>query len=270
MRQIMVFCVGMSLAVTAMAQRPESIGSLAPAVQTAVNRGALLYLYDQAAWRGTDDLNARFAGLKPLLGGYVVTGEQADVQLVFYDKARSKALYRAKFAGQKLTESGPPAADRVALTAAEQRLIAARAIALKAFDDAKVRTCAKATPNLALLPPALPTDPVRAYLMTPQTSMKSLPMGGHFEVDVFADGKPGKVRAFTQSCLELSTSGIGQGKPRALMLSHLLDPNPTEIHVFSSLSARIPVYVLTMANRTLWAVTGSSVRIVPAGANKQK
>lgn len=270
MRRVIIFCVGVSLAATAIAQRAEPIDSLAPAVQAAVNRGALLYLYDKAAWHGTDDLNARFAELKPLVGGYVVTGKQADVELTFYDKAQSKALYRAKFANQKLSESGPPAADRVALTVAERRLIAARATALKAFGDAKVRTCAKGMPNVALLPAELPTDPVRAYLMTPRTSMKSLPMGGHFEVDVLADGKPGKVRAFTQSCLELSTAGVGKGKPKAMMLSHLLDPSPTEIHVFSSLSARVPVYVLTMANKTLWAVTGTSVRIVPVGMNSQK
>ena len=41
-------------------QPPSEMGSLQPQVQTALNRGALLYVYDQAAWHGTDDLRDKF------------------------------------------------------------------------------------------------------------------------------------------------------------------------------------------------------------------
>jgi len=259
----------LSLAAPVAAERAESMGALMPAVQTALDRGALLYLYDEAAWQGTDDLKARFAQLLPQVGGYVVSGEQADVELTFYDKAKSKALFRAKFSNGKMVSSGPPAADRAALMPVEQRLVAARAIALKAFEDAKVGMCAKSTPNVALLPPKLPTGPVRVYLMTPRTSMKSLPMGGHFEVDVSANGKAGAVRAFTKSCLEMSLAGDGKGQPKALMMSHLLDPTPTEIHVFSSLTGKIPIYVVTTANQKLWVVEGSRIRLLPNEPTKK-
>ncbi len=93
--------------------------------------------------------------------------------------------------------------------------------------------------------------------------MKSLPLGGHFEVDVSADGRVGTVRAFTKSCLEMSLVGDGKGQTKALVVSHLLDPTPTEIHVFSSLTGKVPIYVMTMPNRTLWVVAGSEIKRVP-------
>lgn len=263
MRMRILFAAALSVSAPVAAQPADSIASLLPAVRTAIDRGALLYLYDAAAWRGTDDLRDHFAQLMPLVGGYVVSGEQAAVELTFYDKAKSKAVYRAKFSDGKLVSSGPPAADRIALTLDEQRLVAARVTAMKAFAAAKVGMCSKSTPNVALLPPKSPADPVRVYLMTPRTSMKSLPLGGHFQVDVSADGKPGAVRAYTKSCLEMPLTRDATGKPNALVVSHLLDPTPTEIHVFSSLTGKLPVYVLTMANRNLWSVQGSSIRLLP-------
>lgn len=263
MRSRILVLAALSVAAPAAAQPADSMGSLMPAVQTALNRGALLYLYDEAAWRGTDDLRDHFPQLLPLAGGYVVSGEQTSVELTFYDRSKSKAIYRANFADGKRISSGPPAADRVALTAIEQRLVAARGTALNAFQGAKVNVCSKSTPNVALLPPKSPTDPVRAYLMTPRTTMKALPMGGHFQVDVAADGKAGTVRAFTKSCLEMSFAGDGKGEPKALVLSHLLDPTPTEIHVFSSLTGKIPIYVVTTSNQKLWVVEGSRIRLLP-------
>lgn len=251
------------LAAPAAAQPADTMGELAPAVELALNRGALLYVYDAAAWQGTDDLRDHFAQLMPLVGGYVVSGDQASVELVFYDKDASKAVYRARYSYEKLVSSGPPTADRVALTYVEQRLVAARGTAIKAFELANVSVCAKATPNIALLAPNNPAEPVRAYLMTPRTSIKSLPMGGHYEVDITVDGNAGPVRAFTKSCLELSLAGDGKGKPAALVMSHLLDPTPTEIHVFSSLTGRMPLYVITTSNKKTWVIEGSRIRLLP-------
>jgi hypothetical protein len=51
-------------------------------------------------------------------------------------------------------------------------------------------------------------------------------------------------------------------KSAALFITHLLDPVPTEIHVFSSLVAHVPVMVGTRDGR-IWAVDGT--RIAPVG-----
>jgi len=130
------------------AQSPTGVG-LAAAVQTAVSRGERLYIYDEAGWHGTDDFLANYAGLAAQAGGYVVSGDDLDTELVFYDKSKSNAVYRAKFSSRKLVKSGPAAADRVPLTALEKQLIAAKDKALAAFIAAKVGLCSSSQPNLA-------------------------------------------------------------------------------------------------------------------------
>jgi hypothetical protein len=43
------------------------------------------------------------------------------------------------------------------------------------------------------------------------------------------------------------------------MVSHLLDPLPTEIHVFMALSAKQPVFVAIGDPPRLWLVTGQGI-----------
>jgi hypothetical protein len=52
-------------------------------------------------------------------------------------------------------------------------------------------------------------------------------------------------------------------KAEALVVSHLLDPTPTEIHVFSVFAAKKPIYVITVTNDRIWAaeISGGQARI---------
>jgi hypothetical protein len=230
-------------------------------VQTAVDRGELLYIYDEAAWHGTDDIRANHPALLAEAGGYVVTGNEADTELVFYDRSKSKAVYRATFRDEKLMKSGPPSADRTPLTALERRMILAKDAALSAFKAANVGLCSKGTPNLAALPPATPTGPVIVYLMTPRIDMNLVPLGGHFSVEIGADGKAGAVRRFMNTCFDMPLVNKPQGG--LLAITHLLDPTPTEIHVFSSLTAKVPMVVMTSPDGPMWLVDGNQIQTLP-------
>jgi hypothetical protein len=231
------------------------------AVQTAVDRGELLYIYDEAAWHGTDDIRANYPALLAQAGGYVVTGDETDTELVFYDRSKSKAVYRATFSDEQLTKSGPPSADRIPLTALEKRLISAKDSALNAFTAAKVGVCNKGTPNLAALPPAIPTGPVIVYLMTPRIDRNLVPLGGHFSVEIGADGKAGAIRRFMNTCFDMPLGHKPQGG--LFVITHLLDPTPTEIHVFSSLTAKAPMVVLTSPDGRMWLIDGNQVQSLP-------
>jgi streptogramin lyase len=48
------------------------------------------------------------------------------------------------------------------------------------------------------------------------------------------------------------------------MVSHLLDPTPTEIHVFSSLASGYPVAVSTTKNGKMWLASGSGIALLPS------
>jgi hypothetical protein len=257
------FCISLALAVLAAATPAvaQTAGrkALTAAVGLAVDRGELLYIYDRSAWVGTDDFVGHYSDLVSQTGGYIVTGDQSRTELAFFDKSKSKALYRATFAEEQLVASGKPAPDRVDLSPLEKRMIAAKEKGMDAFAQAKVGMCAEANPNVAALPPTTPDGPVIVYLMTPQTDMKSYPLGGHYSVEVRSDGSVGKVRHFTNACINMPMDQLPQGaKSAAFVITHLLDPTPTEIHVFTSLASKMPLIVVT-TDAQMWSVDGNQI-----------
>ena len=118
--------------------------------------------------------------------------------------------------------------------------------------------CDDAPFNVAAIPPASPEAPIDVYLLTPQVAKGAFPYGGHYRLSVGADGKVAGERAFTKSCITMATD---DRQAAAMVVSHLLDPVPTEIHVFTALTAGLPVYVAVEGDR-LYEVTGERVRLV--------
>ena len=112
---------------------------------------------------------------------------------------------------------------------------------------------------MVTLPPREESDPTLVYLLTPQTSSTSVPVGGHYRFTV-SDGAVIEQRAFSNSCLELETAqadekGDTTNRVAMLAVTHVLDPIPTEIHMFTLLAARTPVLVMTVANRQTWGLS---------------
>ncbi|HEX8626207.1 MAG TPA: hypothetical protein VF782_14175 [Allosphingosinicella sp.] len=236
-------------------------------VQRAIDRGTLIYAYDRVAWHGTDDLKAKLPDFARKVRGWIVDGPADAPQLVFYDQdeADPRIVYRADFKGTQLVSSRIlTESDDRSLSPGRKAMVAARRAALKAIVAAKAMFCSRAMPNTVILPPASPAGPTLVYVLTPQSTLKSIPLGGHHLVEVSADGEAGKPRAFTKSCLEMPFEQKGGDRPAALMVTHLLDPVPTELHVFSSLAARLPIYVSTQSGKRtrLWETAGSRIRLV--------
>jgi hypothetical protein len=234
----------------------------AAAVQLAGSRGTLIYAYDQAAWHGTDDMIAKMPKAAETVGGWIVDGPSDAPEIVFYDRDPTgpHALYTARFKDGKLASSRVlTAADDRTLSAARLAMITAREAAAKALKTAQVNRCKEQPFNTVVLP-GTGAEPALVYFLSPQTSKDAIPMGGHYRVEVAADGKT-KLRPFTKSCLEMPFAEAGK-KPGALVVSHLLDPTPTEVHVFSSLAAGLPIYVATPEGRRIWVVNGTRVDLL--------
>lgn len=157
------------------------------------------------------------------------------------------------------------------LSPARKRMIAAKNSAREALKSADVKMCVDKPFNTVVLPPASPEAPISVYFLTPQTEVASVPAGRDYRVDVSADDKTGPVRAFTNSCISVP-SDRAANKPEALVLTHLLDPTPTEIHVFTMLAAGLPLYVSTTQNKRLWVVEASGgqarIRLLPTDGRK--
>jgi hypothetical protein len=238
------------LSAPAFADEPAMTESEAAALRLALNRGLAIYHYDQAAWHTTDTMlkdvkDPEAAGMR----GWVVTRVDGGHLTTFWAPQGDsfRGVYSAIWTGSKVIDSKVLTPEESALTAEQIDLIRARQTA----DVSGLQRCGQAPFNTVVLPPEKPGDPILTYFLTPQTTNSSIPMGGHYRFSI-KDGKSMEQRSFTKSCLELP---FGQkGKPEALMITHLLDPVPTEIHVFSVFVARLPIYVGTAENDHLWAV----------------
>ncbi|HEU0099852.1 MAG TPA: hypothetical protein VFQ67_13900 [Allosphingosinicella sp.] len=254
------------VAAPARPKAPASAAAVSPAEQARLKeigrRGALLYAYDQAAWHGTDDMVAKLPDYQSRVGGWIVDGPADAPELIFFDREASRPVYVARFRDGKLVSgevAGPGAGE---LSAPRRSLVAARKAALEAFGRSGSKGCSDAPMNSVVLPPAAPGEPVLVYFLTPQRVTSALPFGGHYMVPVNSAGTAGAVRRFTNSCLELPLPGARDRKRvAALAVTHLLDPLPTEIHVFSSLAAHLPVIVGTKDGRSWW-VEGGAINFV--------
>jgi hypothetical protein len=229
--------VAVGIAAVFLASAPAPAQEQQAAIDFALERGRLLYALDKAAWVTTDDMMERVADWQTSgMRGYV-TEHDGEVR-------NHAVVSREVFAADA----------RPALSAEQRRLIAARDAVAR---STRRRPCGNAPFNANVVPPASPDAPVDVYLMTPQTD-EGLPVGGHFRATVNADGSISGERAFTNSCLLLP-----QARPGAvgLVVSHLLDPLPTEIHVFTAIAAGLPLYVGITEPRRTYRVTGEGIAL---------
>jgi hypothetical protein len=233
-------------------------------IQLALDRGTQLFNYDQAAWHTTDALlvdvpDPSGAGIR----GWVVTPNDRGLRVTYFGVAKSTpfGIYSAIWAGKEVIDRKriPPGPESK-LSPDEQRLVAAR----DAAHPDGLSTCAKTKPfNTIILPGRTSADPISVYYLTPQTQNDLFPLGGHHRIDV-KDGKVAAKRTFTKSCVDLNRMQQGSDdRVAAFVISHLLDPTPTEIHVFSVLAAEVPMYVSTISNKAIWAVeiSGGKARV---------
>ncbi len=263
MRRLLLAISLMMMSTAALAQHTIPTADLA----TVSARGAAIYAYDQAAWHTSDTMVAKHLpeAVMRAIRGWVVEprGDTLAVTYFGLDGDKPYAIYIADYHGRAVSNERVPeagAAER-ALTPLGLRLIAARIAATNAA--ASLTRCSDRTYNTVVLPPeADGTIPV--YLLTPQVENDQYPMGGHHEIDVAPDGSVAGTRDFTKSCLMIAPDPKPGEKPVALFITHLLDPHPTEIHVFTSLSAHQPLFVATGPGNVLWAVEGARIRQVEA------
>jgi hypothetical protein len=86
-------------------------------------------------------------------------------------------------------------------------------------------------------------------------------MGGHYRVEVAADGKAGKPWAFTNTCLEMPTASESGARPEGIGMTQLRGSMPNETHVFTAFAAGVPVYVSTKSGK-LWRVEREAITLV--------
>lgn len=232
-------------------------------VAEAASLGRLLYVFDRAAWVSSDALTATVAKEQLAgVGGYVVEAWDAQTLRVSYYRG-SAAAARAFFVAdvregkvvrkEVLTEPVPLSADQAIL--ARARDVAAQRARERAY-----KPCTPSPFNTVVLP-SRKGGPVAVYLLSAQQDAGTYPMGGNYRVIVAPDGAVLASRPYSVSCLSLTVPKLKLGeKSVGFMVNHLLDPVPTEIHVFASYNLGMPLFVATPDKR-VWQVQGSNITL---------
>jgi hypothetical protein len=242
------------------------------AAKLAEQRGAEMYTYDQAAWHGTDRFRADItaAGIEfnslPHRGikGYLVEpGDGKALILTFYgeDAAGRWAFARYRYEDGRISGEGLlPPGDRQQLSPVAGRMADARRVALLQFQKPGHELCSSSPPNTLVLPS--PDGGSSVYVMTSTTDPTSYPAGGHYRFDVSASGQLTGERRFMKSCFPVNFGEKDGKRPEMVFLTHLLDPQPTEIHAFVSQNIPLPLAIGTVANRMIWIAYRGKINFI--------
>ncbi len=230
-------------------------------MEQAVARGRQLFALARAGSLATQDMLSRVADPEGAgIAGWVAEPEGNAMAVTFYTEKDEGpvAVYRSRILGGRgvsretfLTDDKPP------LTGLALRMAAAT----DASESEDRRACTGQPFNVLAVPPASPEEPVFVYRISAQESPAQVPLGGHYRSTVDSEGEVTESRAFSHGCLNVEIGEVPDGAQAGpIAVTHLLDPLPTEIHVFLSLVSRRPLVIAAGDPTRLFMVAGDSIR----------
>lgn len=233
------------------AQEPPS-ESEATAIAAALKRGEAIYRHNQAAWHTTDALiedikNPGEEGIR----GWIINQAPNGLEAVFYRPIEGgfEAVWSGVYDGRKVRQKTKYKSGERVLSAAEAAKITASR--LPAGED--MQRCSAKPFNTVVLPTDKGDGSLFVYYLVPQDSLDTVPFGGHYRYEV-KEGEIVGSRKFTNSCITMGNRSPNGEKPVATTISHLLDPTPTEIHVFAMFALDLTVAVVTTQTGNIWIV----------------
>jgi len=233
-------------------------------LEAAATRGRLLGAIAQAGQVATQDMLARVSDPDGAgISGWIAEPEGNGVAVTFYadTDAGPAAVYRANILGGRVQGRDVHlAGQRPALNPIQARMAAARA-ATAGLDH---QVCGGSDFNAFVVPPATPDGPIDVYQISPQSARGRYPIGGHYKTTIAADGSVAASRGFTNACLDANVAAPAAGaRPEPIAVTHLLDPLPTEVHVFLSIWTGHPLVVVAGDPQRLFAVTPDRIAEIP-------
>lgn len=226
-------------------------------VERAAARGQEIFDHDRAAWLATDEMIADLRDPRRFhVSGWVTERTDNGIEVIFVanrDGALSRA-YRGLYRDGALVEHGRTSGP---LTKFQRAAYAARGAAI----SQRYELCAP-NYNSVVLPRANPEPSgpdFDVYLMPGMTYAGVYPFGGYYRFGV--DTRTRAIvdtQAFTSGCIDINANALPANvADRAIFITHIVSPTPTEIHVFVSSVSGLPVYV--SAPSGLWRVSGALI-----------
>ena len=242
----------------------QSVANDSPGVPAAVIRGIeqtgrQIFVLDAAARVATDALGEIRAFKKDRrLKGWITEETPEGILVNFVGGKRAaqvSVFYRALVSidGQL---KGMPEALKVPtiLTSEQLAQFRARQLGLSNIDV----HCSKSYNSVVLPRNSLDSNWI-VYALPATKKAGVFPVGGSYRIETDPAGASVlSRRGFTKSCIDMTV----RPDAVALTLSHLLDPNPTEIHVLLNLLSSTNVFIITVDNRALWGISKGRIHFV--------
>ena len=251
--------IGCYIQSSAQADGATSHGVATAVIEDIEQTGKKIFVLDTAARVATDALG-EIRGFRkdPRLKGWI-TEESAEGVLVSFVGSKGEAnvaiLYRALVSmhGQL---KGMPESLKVpqSLTDEQMSQFRARQLGLSSVE----KPCSKSY-NSVVLPRSSPDSNWVVYALPGTKKTDVVPVGGSYRIETDSTGAfVVSSRGFAKSCIEL----VVRPDAVALSLTHLLDPSPTEIHVFLNLLSGSRFFIITVNNRALWGIAKGRVAFI--------
>lgn len=219
------------------------------ALRSAEQMGAALFHHDRAGAVATDAaLKVRAFKKDKRVRGWITEQREGQIVVTFIDQA-PLALYRIAVSAEGHAGTVVALEPPEALSDFERGAAAARSAAVASSFEA----CSEKYNSVVL--PADANGDWLVYLLPATTKKNIVPFGGTYRLTVSGSNILSK-RAFTRSCIALDNNPKSVG----LMITHILDPVPTEVHVFANLWAKKPLFVTIAPLRTLWSITDGQIK----------
>ena len=229
----------------------------------------MIYVLDEAAWVSTDEMMRKLPDPRGEgVAGWIVEHQADHLHSIFYrlNDQQPVAVFIADTRGRAVLSSktlGPQ--DEARLTPVQTRMVQARETAARQ----PAMRCTDGPMNTVVIPPQSEAQPVEVYVLSAQVRTNEYPFGGHQLFRIDGKGEVISQRKFTNGCLNMTRPPPGSSQPLAMFVTHLLDTTPTEIHVFTSRAAGLPVYVGTPVpapantkDHRVWKVDGGTISLM--------
>jgi hypothetical protein len=218
--------------------------------------GREIFLHDVVNARATDVLRAQ--GVEPRRAGahsYVEVPDGDGLRVIWVRGATDpEAVVQVRWLAPRL---GHPIAERLDPPERLEGETLARRKARRVAMVEPFPRCETAY-NAVVLPASLGGEPgYYVYFLAATTQPAAFVLAGHVLVHVRDpnDAARNEVRPLSKSCMVLPPErGQGAEDPSAIAVSHFLGDRPSEVHVYTSLLYRRPVYVYTVSNDRLWRI----------------
>lgn len=217
--------------------------------------GRIIYDYDMAAWVATDQLVDQVGDLRGKITGWIVEDSERGERVLFY--RGSNGLFAPAYSievrqGKAAASTFKSYSESEALTPAQAAMIKARELGLMTGTSG----CAKSYNTVVIRDDAAG---FLVYILAATTDLDTVQFGGHLRHDIDSAGENVVgFRKFTNTCIALKKLPPSGNELVALMISQVLTPYPTEIHVWASLLHDIDIFVVT-GERQMWKVSGGKI-----------